>query len=90
MATNPDSPHHDPRQAIESAKQAVRLAIGNPAIVDTLAVAHAAAGQYDLAITNAEKALELAIADGNTTLQTKISDRLELFRSHKPFYMPMP
>lgn len=90
LATHPDSPHHDPRQAIESAKQAVRLAIGNPAIVDTLAVAHAAAGQYDLAITNAEKALELAIADGNTTLQTKISDRLGLFRSHKPFYMPMP
>ncbi len=90
LATRPDSPRHDPRQAIESAKQAVRLAIGNPAILDTLAVAHAAASEYDLAITNAEKALALTIENGNTTLQAKISDRLRLFRSHKPFYMPIP
>ena len=52
----------------------------NATIFDTLAVAYASAGRFDEAVSTAEKALELARAAGNATLEQKVKSRITLFK----------
>ena len=72
-----------------SPEQAIRLAIrareASPApypdVLDTLAVAYAANGQFDDAIHTAEEAQALALAAGNQPLAARIEERLQAYRS---------
>jgi tetratricopeptide (TPR) repeat protein len=58
---------------------------GNPVSHDLMAVAFAGGGEFDRAIAEAEKARELADAQGNRALSQKIAARLELYRAKKRY-----
>ena len=81
-ATCPNSKFRDARQAVESAKKSCELTNYNSwDSLGTLAAAHAEAGEFDEAVKWAAKALETAPEAEKAALQ----ERLELFKSKKPF-----
>ncbi|MBI81886.1 MAG: hypothetical protein CMJ81_01695 [Planctomycetaceae bacterium] len=89
LATCPDPQLHPSlrSQAVELARRASkRLANKNPGVLDTLAAAHAAVGQYELAVTTAESALKLAAKQQSNALAEEIRTRLQLYKESKPFY----
>ena len=59
-------------------------------MLDALAVAYAAAGQFDRAVTTAQAALELTSAAGTEGLANAIRHRLELFQQARPYREPSP
>jgi tetratricopeptide (TPR) repeat protein len=77
----------EPTRAVGLAQQACGLTGDHTAgYLDTLAIAYAAAGQFDEAIATARKAVELARADGQEKVAGEIEARLELFRSGHPYH----
>ena len=88
--------HYDPNvqdanQAVELAGRAAELTRYDDAtILDTLATSYAAAGQFDLAVETAQRALTLASADQNDELAEQIRERLELFKQAKPYQLSAP
>ena len=73
-------------EAIEHAQAAVRLTeASDPGVLDTLAVAYAAAGRFDEAVATAEKALNLTENPQSESLAREIGQRLKLFRQRKPY-----
>jgi predicted component of type VI protein secretion system len=54
-------------------------------ILDTLAAAYAAAGDFERAATTAQDAASLAAAAGATALSGDIGGRLALYRQRKPY-----
>ena len=56
-----------------------------PVILDTLAAAYAAAGDFERAAATAQEAASVAAADGTSALAAAIGKRLELYRQGKPF-----
>ncbi len=84
MATDFDPSVHQPQQAIEHAHRAFELG-GHASHLDTLAVAYAAAGQFDEAIQTAHKALELAKVEQAVDLIDEIKDRIALFDQNIPY-----
>ena len=86
LATHPDSAIHDPETAIPFALRAAELTKNNnPMILDTLAAAYAAAGQFELACQTAQQALALPNSD---QLRDEIAHRLTLYQQNKPFHAP--
>ncbi|AWM40851.1 lipoprotein NlpI [Gemmata obscuriglobus] len=82
LATCPDEKHRDGKKAVEAAKKAVALD-GAWGFRDTLAAAHAAAGDFEAAVTELQKALEAkAIPAGD---RKTLEARLELFKAKKAF-----
>jgi tetratricopeptide (TPR) repeat protein len=91
LATHPDAAVHDPQQAVFLAEQAAALTGNEDArILDTLAAAQAATGQFDAAITTAKDALARATAAGDAPLAGRISKRLELYERSKAYTSPAP
>ena len=84
MATDFDPSVHQPQQAIKHARHAFELG-GHASHLDTLAVAYAAAGQFDEAIKTAHKALELAKVEQAVDLIEEIKDRIALFHQGIPY-----
>jgi len=86
LAVLPPAAGGDPIQAVSLAQQVCERT-GNhaPAYLDTLAVAYAAAGRFDIAVVTAQKAIELARADGQTQLVNEIQARLEMYRDSRPY-----
>jgi tetratricopeptide (TPR) repeat protein len=76
----------DPTRAVTVAQQAYQFT-GNSvtAYVDTLAIAYAAAGRFNDAITTAQKAIELARAAQQPKWVKEIEGRLELYRSGRAY-----
>jgi len=86
LATNPDTARRDAGRAIELASRAADLSSGDdPNILDTLAAAHAASGDYVSAATIAKQAVELAEQQGDDALSVAIHSRLELYFRSKSF-----
>jgi len=86
LATHPDQNLRDPSQAIELAQWAAGLtSYQNATILDTLATAYAAAGQFPQAIETAQKALQLAQASQQKQLADGIQNRLLLFRAGQSY-----
>jgi arylsulfatase A-like enzyme/Flp pilus assembly protein TadD len=86
LATHPDETARDPQEAVHLAERAAELTENRRAgILDTLAAAYAAAGQFDEAVTTAQAALSLAAAAGTDRFADDIRQRLELYRQGKPF-----
>jgi Flp pilus assembly protein TadD len=83
LATHPDPRLRDPAAAVAYAEQAARGAGDDPAVLDTLATAQAAAGDFDSAVRSEERAL--AGASGNAPLEAGIRQRLALFRRGVPW-----
>lgn len=95
LTAYPDSELHNPSQAIELAERAAKLTrYQNAGVLDTLAAAYAAAGQFEKAITTAEKAIALARHGGqasavkNNDLVNQLHERLKLYRQGKPWREP--
>ena len=79
-----------PADALRLARRAFELAgDANPGVLDTLALAHAANGQFDEAIRWAEKAQALARARGDSGLASQIETRLAAYRSGRS-WRPAP
>jgi tetratricopeptide (TPR) repeat protein len=88
---------NDGDRAIQLAERACRLTGDQqPAYLDTLAAAYAAAHRFVEAIATAKKAFELANAAGQAQLATEIQNRLRLYQTGQsyqisdPAYSPAP
>jgi tetratricopeptide (TPR) repeat protein len=85
LATARDPALRDPPRAVELAERAVRLSRGPaPDVLDTLAAAYAAAGRFDAAVREAERALAAAEAGGSATLVPPLRERLAGYRAGRP------
>ena len=86
-ATHPDTDIRNPDEAVQLALRACKLTEYNRAdILDTLAVAYAAAGRFAEAIQAAEKAISAAEATNQPQLTEHIQHHLELFERGRPYY----
>ena len=86
LAASPDKSLRNGGEALRLAGRAVELSEGkDAAALDARAVANAETGDFAAAAADAEAALKLANAEGEKKLAGDIRDRLELYRSGKPF-----
>jgi serine/threonine protein kinase/Flp pilus assembly protein TadD len=90
LATCRDDSVRDGTRAVQVATKLCGLTEGNdPSNFDTLAVAHAEAGQFDQAIRWIKKALENPQAISPSDLEA-FKVRLKLYESHKPYHEVRP
>ncbi len=86
LATCPDPGVRKEKQAIKFAELAAELTnYKNAEVLDSLAVAQAATGQFDQAEATAQKAIEIASNAKNNELAAIISKRLKLYKQKKPY-----
>ncbi|MCZ6816122.1 MAG: tetratricopeptide repeat protein [Planctomycetota bacterium] len=86
LATHANASVRDGAKAVAHAKRACELTQNqDPTLLDTLAAAYAAAGEYGKATAKAEAALSMAVSADNTNLAEQIRSRLELYRRGIPF-----
>ena len=89
LATRPESRIRDGKKAIELAERADSLTQSqNIKISITLAAAYAEAGRFADAVKTAQRALQLAIAQGNTARVDSIRAQIELYQSGSLFRDP--
>jgi protein O-mannosyl-transferase len=89
LATSPDATLRNGAEAVHLAARAVKLTRTNDSeILETLAAAHAEAGQFPEAVSVGRQALELAISAGQTNQLTAVSNRLELYQKRLPYRAP--
>ena len=82
LATCPLAEVRDAKRALQLAERLAKLQRpGRFTFLDTLAAAHAEAGQFDEAVRWQEKAIQLAPAEQ----QDELRGRLEMYRQGKPF-----
>jgi Flp pilus assembly protein TadD len=85
LATHPEAGARNPGESLRLATRAAELTGGQkPLILDTLAAALAANGEFGRAVGVAEQALTLAASDASA-LTPEIRARLQLYREGKPF-----
>jgi len=90
LATRPETNGGDPIRAVSLAQRACEQTGNRVAgYLDTLAVAYAAAGRFEDAVTTAQKAIELARAAGQPKLAAEIESRLQLYRKGEPYREPL-
>jgi len=84
LALHPDPKVRDTTHAIHFAERAARLTkYQDASILDTLAVAYAAAGQFDRALATTEGAIALASAAQADELVSSLRKQLELYKQKK-------
>ena len=85
-ASYPDKSFYRPEEAVQLATRACELTgYKNATLLDSLAIAYAAAGQFDKAVKTAENALALAISIKWNKTAARIENRLKLFRAKQPY-----
>ncbi len=90
LAASGETVAHNPGKAIRLALRACELTnYKRPELLDTLAVAYAAAGDFNNAVETAEKALGLCQSPERSTLKKEIENRLVLFKAGKPYIEPL-
>ena len=86
LATTEDTQLRNPNDAVKFAQKACVLTKYNsPEILDTLAIAYAAAGRFSEAVKTAEKAIKLAVATDKNDLAEKISTKLKSYKTNQPY-----
>ena len=86
MATAADGTLRDAATALQHASRAAELSKrGDPSILQVLAGAQAAAGEFDQAVATAIEAVKLARAKGNEGLATSIETMQRLFEQKQPY-----
>lgn len=89
LATSPDEAVRDPDEAVRLAELGAEVTERRVAIVlDRLAAAYAAAGNFQKAISTAEEALLLAKARQQVSIVEEIQSRLVLYRQKQPYCQP--
>ena len=85
LATHTNDEVRDSAEAVTLAERASELTgHKHPAVEDTLAVAYAAAGDYDRAVATAENALILLSGPGHDKAVHEIQRHLKLFKNRTP------
>ena len=85
LATSPEPQVRDGARAVELSERADHLTGGqNATIIATLAAAEAEAGHFPEAIKTAQRALDLALGSGQTTLSALIREQIALYQSGSP------
>jgi cytochrome c-type biogenesis protein CcmH/NrfG len=86
LATYPVEAIRDGKQAVELAGKATTLPGGTaPLVLRTLAAAYAEAGDFSNAIDTAQRALDLAAAQNNPSLQVTLRHEIELYQARTPY-----
>jgi tetratricopeptide (TPR) repeat protein len=86
LATVNDTSAQNVNKAIEFAQQACKLTDYNePAILDTLATAYAAAGKFEEAVTTAQQAIYIAQSRDQKDMAGEIQKRLELYKTGRAY-----
>jgi tetratricopeptide (TPR) repeat protein len=87
LATAEDPNLQDPADAVTYAEKIFKLtgSYQQPVLLDTLAAAYAAAGNFPKAVKTAEQALKLLEAAGRKDLAEKVRRELELYKSGRPY-----
>jgi tetratricopeptide (TPR) repeat protein len=86
QATSRNGQLRKPTEALKLAKRAAKAAEYKTAeVMDTLAVAYAANGDFAQAVTEADKAISLAESSGDTALAQRIARRRGLFQAGKTY-----
>ena len=86
LAVHRGTEYHDPPAAVRFAERACELTDYNSTpLLDTLAVARAADGNFSEAVAAAEKALKLTRYPQQKELAKSIQKRLELFKANQPY-----
>jgi protein O-mannosyl-transferase len=86
LATRAEVSAEDANKAIGFAEDACKLTeYKEPTLLDTLAVAYAAVGRFDDAVNKASQAIEIAKANGQKDLALEIQNRLDLYRTGRPY-----
>ncbi len=86
LATSPEASLRNGARALELAQRAHQLSGGNhPQVLHTLAAAYAECGRFAEANESAERALSLAISQGNSGLVEIIRNERRLYQAGKPF-----
>lgn len=83
-AAAPDEGLRNPQQALADAQRANEVAPGQPTYIDALAVAYAANGDFERAIAESQRAIDLLPAD-NQALLDDYGARLSLYQNNQPF-----
>jgi tetratricopeptide (TPR) repeat protein len=87
LATSSNASVRDGAKAAQLANQADRLAGGNdPIILHTLAAAYAENRQFPEAVQAAQRALEIADANGITALAESLRSKLALYQAGSPYH----
>jgi tetratricopeptide (TPR) repeat protein len=90
-ATHEDIRFRNPAQAVRLAQRACKLTNNqNPVMLNTLAAAYAAAGNFTDAVKTAERALKIALAAGQNELVGNIRNLLELYTNGRAYYISIP
>jgi arylsulfatase A-like enzyme/Tfp pilus assembly protein PilF len=85
LATHPDPKRRDPAEALRLATRAAELtARRDPVVLDTLAAAYAASGDWERATATAEAAVTLTSGRPGA-LAEDIAKRLTLYRGRQPY-----
>jgi tetratricopeptide (TPR) repeat protein len=89
LAASPDAHSRDPRRALDLARELLGIR-RTPARAETLAVALAANGRWDAAITTLNQTLAQGAADFTAVQRDRIEQMRRRFEQHKPWTEPWP
>ena len=90
LATAQDLPAADLAEALRLAQRAAKMTDNqDPNVLDTLAAAYAATGQFDEAVTTAKMALEL-VTNPDLPLAEQIRHRMALYGERNPYREEAP
>lgn len=91
LATCPDPAMRRPGEAVRLAGRAAAIRrYHHPLVLDVLAAAQAAAGDFGQAIATAQHALDLALNQNDDKLAQAVRQRLMLYQRGRPYYQPPP
>jgi tetratricopeptide (TPR) repeat protein len=86
LATSKDAKLREPGRALEFAQRACQITKNTrPDFLDTLAVAYAANGNFEKAITVSKQAYALALIEGRDNITAQLQKHLNLFQSGTPY-----
>lgn len=86
LAAGKDDTVWDAERAMELAEQACELTeYKQPEMLDTLGVAYAAAGRFEEAKEITEKAIELALSEGENQVAGDIETRMQLYKKKQAY-----
>ena len=85
LITNPNPELRNADQAVQLAERAAKLTrYQNSGVLEILAAAYAAAGQFDNAVTTIQQAITLTSTANNAELSERRRRQLELYKQKKP------